>query len=153
MKAASGASTQMELSQRCGHRRDAIANGVSRNNKEGGLVGFPLREAVQLALEDGHSLDWLILGRGEPQAEPSGREVARDTADGVTDEGGDYDAAPSADVIRSVVTGVEAALAETRVSLSPEKKADLVATLVAIYADARTEPNRDHIMQLVRTAS
>lgn len=147
LKDAAGCATQSQLSRRFGHKYDALANGVARHKREGGLVGLPLREAVQLAMEEDVSLDWLIFGR-----EPKAAE-----ADPVTPDRAAAAAPPapglSVELVRSIVTGVEGALADTGRNMTPENKADLVASLVEIYAEAHAAPSRDNILRLVRSAS
>lgn len=112
---------------------------------------MPLREAAQLALEEGHSLDWLILGR-EPARSGYQTQAPRVDDAEVNDMHGQYNHLPT-DLIRAIVMGVESALSETGRTMAPENKADLVATLVDMYAGAHTSPSSAQILRLVRSAS
>ncbi|NNC24239.1 hypothetical protein HKX42_00050 [Salinisphaera sp. USBA-960] len=128
------------LSQLLGYRSNAVQNTASRGR-------VPYKEAAQLADKENVSLDYLIFGHESPGhglLNP-GDEVSMPANQGAP--------APNADVLHAVVVGVESALTEAGVTLTPVKKADLISTLVDIYAQAHARPSRDHIMRLVRSAS
>lgn len=141
----SGCSDKGALSEYFGHKRNALASAKSRHKQNGGMVGIPFREAAALASEKNVSLDWLIFGKpGEAADEIQQQPPAAPAAAG---------SQAALERIRAIVLGVEEALAATRRTIPPEKKADLIAALVEIYDETEAEPSRNNILQLVRSAS
>lgn len=118
-------------------------NRISELKRAGSL---PWEEVIRISVQKDVSLDWLIFGK---ERSPAGYAAAQE----VPAPTGAPPPADTTELVRAIVWGVESALADTGRRMKPERKADLVATLVEMYAETQAQPSRDNIIRLVRNAS
>lgn len=173
-----GCDSQGALSERFGHKKNAIASGRRRHKSQGGLVGVPIREAIQLALEKGESLDWLILGRRPDRiaGAPSQAGIAEDGGqwlEGLVGEGagqpgavmtwkGVEGARPERPQkvapeqlakLEAIVVRMEQELQALGASIHPERKARLLTALFDHFAAMPADLDRDLVGKVVAIAA
>ena len=109
-----GATTYQELATRLGVSKSTVGNWYHRNS-------VPFEECVKLAEEQGISLDWLLLGRGEPVWSPAATKRSRlGEGEGQSGVGGGVEArAPEASKVSSESSLGALWLVLEQIALSP----------------------------------
>lgn len=90
-----------------------------------------------IARAGGVRADWLLTG-----------------SEGTRENPADYDhAGVNRQHLWTILCAVEEALTETRRSLEPEKKAELISLLYSMYVDSGAAPDKGNVIKLLRSVT
>jgi transcriptional regulator with XRE-family HTH domain len=123
-----------------GKRALARATGIHETQIYRYIRETCLPGAIHLALiaraGDVHA-DWLLTGH-----------------DGIRDDPARYDEAGlNRQHLWTILCAVEEALEETRRSLAPDKKAELISLLYSMYADSGSTPEKSNVIKLLKSVT
>ena len=135
IEVATGATTHGRIAEILGVSRQTVSAAYKRKS-----VPFPW--LIKISKETGISIDWLLFGEGPKYRGEKTEEKIVKISEKI-----------DTSLVKEVVQTVEEFLQEQSISLSPAKKAELIALIIEEIQDYDRKPSEERILRLIKLAS